>query len=68
MDSNLIYEQNIWQNTTVVSGNWDSSGKLWNLILRQPGETDRSISCSYVVLAGGGGSQIPLMPEYPNRV
>ena len=67
-DPDLSGKQNVWQKTTLTSGNWDSSRQLWVLNIRQDGEEERSISCSYVVLAGGGGSQIPVMPEYPNRV
>ena len=32
----------------------------------QDGE-ERSINCSHVVLAGGGGGQIPQMPHYPGQ-
>jgi thioredoxin reductase len=57
---------NIWQRSKLTSGDWDSSQKLWTLTVLQDGE-ERVITCAQVVLAGGGGGQIPTMPEYPGR-
>ena len=53
--------------TKVVSGSWDSSQKKWTLAIKQDGK-ERSITSSFIVLAGGAGGQVPKMPEYPNRV
>jgi thioredoxin reductase len=57
---------NVWQKSKVTSGIWDSSQKLWTLAVLQA-DQERLITCSQIVLAGGGGSQVPLMPEYPGR-
>ena len=56
----------VWQKSELTSGDWDESRKLWNLTVLQDGE-ERVISCAQVILAGGGGGQVPVMPEYPGR-
>uniref|UniRef100_A0A093Y726 Putative indole-3-pyruvate monooxygenase YUCCA5 n=1 Tax=Talaromyces marneffei PM1 TaxID=1077442 RepID=A0A093Y726_TALMA len=62
----------IWLSTTLKSGSWDESTKIWTLELRrrQP-DSDRlkliTVTSSHVVLAIGINSQIPWFPEYANK-
>ena len=60
------FDINVWQRSKVTSGEWDSTRKLWTLTVLQDSQ-ERLITCSHVVLAGGGGGQIPMMPNYPDR-
>lgn len=57
---------NIWQKTVPVKGTWDPSRSLWTLDILRNG-IERAITCSYIVLAGGGGSQHPTYPRYADR-
>lgn len=57
---------NIWQKSKVQSGKWDPSRKSWTLNVLRNGQ-EQLLTCSQVILAGGGGSQVPRMPEYLNR-
>ncbi|KAK0117991.1 hypothetical protein ONS95_012302 [Cadophora gregata] len=57
---------NIWLGTKPISGTWDSSQERWTLILQRHGK-EMSITCSYIVVAGGAGGQVLKMPSYPGR-
>jgi thioredoxin reductase len=57
---------NVWQKAAPTKGTWDPSRSLWTLNIKRGG-TDRTITCSYIVLAGGGGSQSPITPTYADR-
>ncbi|KKA21554.1 Flavin-containing monooxygenase [Rasamsonia emersonii CBS 393.64] len=64
------YGINVWLSTNLESGVWDESRKQWILNLRKRhanGDCLQSISCSHVVMAVGGGCQVPIMPSYPGR-
>ena len=50
-----------------MSGSWDAAKSLWKLMLRRQGR-EQTITCSYIVVAGGAGGQVPKMPKYQNRV
>ncbi|KAG4435271.1 hypothetical protein IFR05_009231, partial [Cadophora sp. M221] len=60
------FDINIWLDTTPVSGTWESSSGRWTLSIRRHGN-EQSITCSFIVVAGGAGGQVPKMPNYPNR-
>ncbi|KAH6688097.1 dimethylaniline monooxygenase (N-oxide forming) [Leptodontidium sp. MPI-SDFR-AT-0119] len=61
------FDINIWLDTTPASGTWDSSKESWTLSIRRHGK-EQSITCSYIIVAGGAGGQVPKMPNYPNRI
>ncbi|KAK5192411.1 hypothetical protein LTR99_010461 [Exophiala xenobiotica] len=60
--------KNIWFGTTLESGSRDESQRTWTLLVRR-GEDDstQTLTCRYLVMATGGGGQIPIMPTYPGR-
>lgn len=59
-------DQHIWFNTTLESGSWDQDSKTWTLRIRCSDST-QTLTCRHVVMATGGGGQIPIMPTYPGR-
>lgn len=59
-------DKNIWYNTVLESGSWDEAQKKWTLHSRRQGST-QTLTCRYMVMATGGGGQIPIMPTYPGR-
>ncbi|KAL1970059.1 hypothetical protein VTN77DRAFT_6464 [Rasamsonia byssochlamydoides] len=64
------YGINVWLSTNLESGIWDESRKRWILQLgnrHADGDGLQSISCSHVVMAVGGGCQVPIMPVYPGQ-
>ncbi|PVH81485.1 FAD/NAD(P)-binding domain-containing protein [Cadophora sp. DSE1049] len=60
------FDINVWLDTMPISGTWDSTKETWTLQIRREGN-EQSITCSYIVVAGGAGGQVPKMPSYPNR-
>lgn len=60
------YNINVRTNTRLENGEWNPSTKEWTLKILQ-GIDSRQITCSHVVMAVGGGGQIPKMPEYLDR-
>lgn len=61
-------KQNVWTESAVLSGKWDSVKKLWTLEIQKAGGGTRFVTSLFIVVAGGGGGQKPVMPEYPNLV
>ncbi|KAI1614844.1 hypothetical protein EDD36DRAFT_166345 [Exophiala viscosa] len=59
-------DKNIAFDTTLDSGSWDQARETWTLNLRRQG-TAQTLTCRYVVMATGGGGQIPMMPTYPGQ-
>ncbi|KAK5033316.1 hypothetical protein LTS07_003618 [Exophiala sideris] len=59
-------DKNISFNTTLESGSWDEVQKTWTLNLHRQGSA-QTLTCRYVVMATGGGGQIPIMPAYPGQ-
>lgn len=59
--------KNIWFGTTLESGTRDESQRTWKLLVRRGGDSTQTLTCRYVVMATGGGGQIPIMPTYPGR-
>lgn len=58
-------DKNIWCSTSLESGVWDEAKGLWTLCIKRDGEL-QMIMCQHVVLAVGGGGQIPMMPSFPH--
>ncbi len=67
MACSLTYLEDIWLDTTIVSGTWDTESKHWILNVRRGGKPCR-VTCSHLVFATGAGGAIPVLPEYENRV
>ncbi|KIW99796.1 uncharacterized protein Z518_10724 [Rhinocladiella mackenziei CBS 650.93] len=59
-------DKNIWFDTTLEFGSWDEAQSLWTLRIRCQ-DSGHTITCRYVIMAAGGGGQIPIMPTYPGR-
>lgn len=59
--------QNLWTSTELKSGSWDDQQRRWTLLLARHGK-EQIISAIHVVMAVGGGGQIPVMPSYPDKV
>ncbi|KAH8704913.1 putative flavin-containing monooxygenase [Talaromyces proteolyticus] len=65
------FDINVMLSTTVESGSWAESTRLWTLNLRKqcPNKEPEifTITSSNVVLAAGGGCLVPVIPEYANK-
>lgn len=59
-------DKHIWFSSTLHSGTWNEEQRRYTLEVRQPDGVNR-IACRYVIMATGGGGQIPIMPTYPGR-
>lgn len=59
--------QNLWISTALERGSWDEEKAIWTLKLVRKGQVQH-ITARWVVLAVGGGSQVPLTPQYENEV
>ena len=59
--------QNVWVDTTVVSGQWNDDKKDWTLQLLKGTET-RTITSNHLIMSVGAGCQIPTMPSFPGNV
>ncbi|KIW63602.1 hypothetical protein PV04_08589 [Phialophora macrospora] len=60
-------DQHIWFNTTLDSGSWDDQSRIWTLHVRRADGSAQTLTTGHVVMATGGGGQIPIMPHYPGR-
>ncbi|UKZ75723.1 hypothetical protein TrVFT333_003415 [Trichoderma virens FT-333] len=60
------YGINISLSTTLESGTWDIDRQLYTLSIKRNGATLR-ITAKHVVFATGAGSQVPLIPEWPDK-
>ncbi|OAL29599.1 hypothetical protein AYO22_02013 [Fonsecaea multimorphosa] len=60
-------DKHIWFNTTLESGSWDEGRRTWTLCIRRVDGSSQSLTCRHVIMATGGGGQIPIMPQYPGR-
>lgn len=60
-------DQNIWLSTTLVSGSWDENQRLYTLTITRNGIISK-LTAKHVVFATGAGSQVPLIPEWPDKV
>jgi cation diffusion facilitator CzcD-associated flavoprotein CzcO len=65
---NFGIDRHIRFDTTLESGSWDEGSKTWTLnVRRRHDATIQTLTCRHVVMATGGGGQIPIMPTYPGR-
>ncbi|KAL6362256.1 hypothetical protein LRP88_04334 [Fusarium phalaenopsidis] len=60
------YGINVWLSTTVGSGHWDETAKLYTLNITKQGQHVQ-ITARHVVMATGAGSQSPVMPNISDR-
>lgn len=64
-------DKHIWFSSTLQSGTWNEERRQYALEVRQkqPDGVNNSImiTCRYVIMATGGGGQIPITPTYPGR-
>ncbi|EXJ68682.1 uncharacterized protein A1O5_08476 [Cladophialophora psammophila CBS 110553] len=60
-------DKHIWFNTALESGSWDEERRVWTLQIRRADGSSQSLTCRHIIMATGGGGQIPIMPQYPGR-
>lgn len=60
-------EKHILFNTKLAAGSWNEDSRTWTLHARHENGSTQMLSARHVVMATGGGGQIPIMPHYPNR-
>ncbi|ODU07198.1 MAG: monooxygenase [Pseudonocardia sp. SCN 72-86] len=58
-------ELNVWTGTTFTGADRDEATGAWTVVLTRPDGTERTIRCPHLVLATGGSSGVPNMPELP---
>lgn len=65
-------DKHIWFDTTLESGSWDETSSTWTLHIKRRTSSDaapqeQTLTCHHVVMATGGGGQVPIMPHLPGR-
>ncbi|MEU7811990.1 NAD(P)/FAD-dependent oxidoreductase [Pseudonocardia sp. NPDC049154] len=58
-------ELNVWTGTSFSSGDYDETTRTWTATLTRADGTERTIHCPHLVLATGGSSGVPNMPQLP---
>ena len=58
-------ELNIWTGTTFTGGAYDEATGTWTARLARADGTERTIRCPHLVLATGGSSGVPRIPDLP---
>ena len=58
-------ELNVWTGTSYAGGDYDEATGTWTATLTRADGTERTIRCPHLVLATGGSSGVPNMPELP---
>lgn len=58
-------ELNVWLSTTFLGGEYDEDAKRWDVRVRRPDGSERSMQVRHLVLATGGVSGVPHMPALP---
>jgi cation diffusion facilitator CzcD-associated flavoprotein CzcO len=58
-------ELNVWTGTSFAGGEYDETTGTWTATLTRADGTKRTIRCPHLVLATGGSSGVPNMPELP---
>jgi len=58
-------ELNAWTGTTFTGGEYDEANGVWTARLTRADGTDRTIRCPHLVLATGGCSGVPSLPDLP---
>lgn len=59
-------DKHIWTETRLESGSWHDHEQLWTLEINRQGQQEE-IQCRFVVMANGGGCQVPWMPDLPGK-
>lgn len=60
-----IMELNVWTGTEFVAATYDGTAQMWTARLRRPGGVEQEIRAPHIVVAVGGVSGIPKMPDMP---
>jgi cation diffusion facilitator CzcD-associated flavoprotein CzcO len=58
-------ELNVWTGTSFSGGDYDETTRTWTATLTRADGTERTIHCPHLVLATGGSSGVPNMPQLP---
>ena len=58
-------ELNVWTGTTFTGGEYDEASGSWTTRLTRADGTERTIRCPHLVLATGGSSGVPNLPDLP---
>jgi cation diffusion facilitator CzcD-associated flavoprotein CzcO len=58
-------ELNVWTGTTFTGGEYDEAAGTWTARVTRADGTERTFTCPHVVLAVGGSSGVPNVPELP---
>jgi cation diffusion facilitator CzcD-associated flavoprotein CzcO len=58
-------ELNVWTGTSFSSGDYDETTRTWTATLTRADGSERTIHCPHLVLATGGSSGVPNMPQLP---
>ncbi|GAA1517372.1 flavin-containing monooxygenase [Nocardioides humi] len=56
-------ELNVWTSAEAASAEYDAEARTWRVEVRRAGHEPRSLTVPHVVLATGGASSIPHIPE-----
>ena len=60
-------ELNVWTGTTLLGAERDAADELWVARLRLPDGSERVLRTPHLVLATGGHSGVPYVPDLPGR-
>jgi len=60
-----LMELNVWTGTTFTGGEHDEASGTWTARLTRADGTERTIRCPHLVLATGGSSGVPNIPDLP---
>ena len=58
-------ELNVWTGTEFLSGSYDEASAMWTARVRRADGEVRTLRVPHVVLATGGASDVPRIPELP---
>lgn len=60
-----IMELNVWTGTELLGGEYDESTETWATTVRRADGTERRLTPRHIVMATGGVSGIPNLPQLP---
>lgn len=56
----------VWLSSSMDQARWDEDTKSWSVVVSKQGKPKR-LKVKHLVMAIGGGLDVPKYPEYPNR-
>lgn len=59
-------DRHVWTECRLQAGSWDDQSLQWTLEIKREGR-QATINSRFVVMASGGGCQIPWMPDLPGK-